>query len=61
MALWSTQPVTEMSTRNIPGGKGQPERKAANLTVIYESIVYKMWEPRLLTALWAVLHGLLHG
>jgi hypothetical protein len=22
MALWSTQPLTEMSTRNIPGGKG---------------------------------------
>jgi hypothetical protein len=22
MALWSTQSLTEMSTRNIPGGKG---------------------------------------
>jgi hypothetical protein len=21
MALWSTQPLTEMSTRNLPGGK----------------------------------------
>jgi len=22
MALWSTQPLVKMSTRNIPGGKG---------------------------------------
>jgi hypothetical protein len=33
MALGSTQPVTEMSTRNIPGGKGRPARKAYNLTI----------------------------
>jgi hypothetical protein len=24
MALGSTQPLTEMSTKNLPGGKGQP-------------------------------------
>jgi hypothetical protein len=24
MALRSTQPLTEMSTRNLPGGKGRP-------------------------------------
>jgi hypothetical protein len=36
MALVSTQPLTEMSTRNLPGGKGLPERKADNLTTIYE-------------------------
>jgi hypothetical protein len=24
MALWSTQSLTEMSTRNLPGGKGRP-------------------------------------
>jgi hypothetical protein len=53
MALWSTQPLTEMSTRNLPGGKGRPARKADNLTAICESIVYKMWEPRRLTTLWA--------
>jgi hypothetical protein len=35
----STQPLTEMSTRNLPGGKGQPARKADNLTAIYEPIV----------------------
>jgi hypothetical protein len=39
MALVSTQPLTEMSTRNVSGGKGRPERKADNLTAIWESIV----------------------
>jgi hypothetical protein len=39
MALGSTQRLTEMSTRNIPGGKGRPGRKADNLTVICEPIV----------------------
>jgi hypothetical protein len=39
MALGSTQPLTEMSTRNLPGGKGQPARKADNLTIICEPIV----------------------
>jgi hypothetical protein len=28
MALGSTQPLTEMSTRNLPGGKGRPALKA---------------------------------
>jgi hypothetical protein len=53
MALGSTQPLTEMSTRNIPGGEGRPARKAENLTAICEPTVYKMWEPRRLTTLWA--------
>jgi hypothetical protein len=53
MVLGSTQPLTEMSTRNLPGGKGRPARKADNLTAICEPTVYKMWEPRRLTALWA--------
>jgi hypothetical protein len=39
MALGSTQPVTEMSTRNLPGGKGRPARKADNLTAICEPFV----------------------
>jgi hypothetical protein len=29
MALGSTQPLTEMSTKNLPGGKGRPARRAA--------------------------------
>jgi hypothetical protein len=39
MAVGSTQPLTEMSTRNILGGKGRPARKADNLTANYEPIV----------------------
>jgi hypothetical protein len=34
MALGSTQPLTEMSNTNLPGGKGQPARGADNLTAI---------------------------
>jgi hypothetical protein len=36
IALGSTQPLTEMSTRNLPGGKKRPARKADNLAAIYE-------------------------
>jgi hypothetical protein len=39
MALGSTQPLTEMSTRNFPGGKKRPARRANNLTAICEPIV----------------------
>jgi hypothetical protein len=39
MALGSTQPVTEMNTRNLPGGKERPARKADNLFTICEPIV----------------------
>jgi hypothetical protein len=41
MALRSTQPLTEMSTRKIPGGKGRPTRKADSLTAICEQISKK--------------------
>jgi hypothetical protein len=41
MALGSAQPLTEMSTRNLPGGKGRPENKANNLTAICEPIVWR--------------------
>jgi hypothetical protein len=53
MAVGSTQPLTQISTRNISGGKGRPARKADNLTAICEPIVYKMWEPQHLRTLWA--------
>jgi hypothetical protein len=39
MALGSAQPLTEMSIRNLPGGKGMPARKADNLTAICEQII----------------------
>jgi hypothetical protein len=49
MAMGSTQPLTEMSTRNLPRGKGRPAREADKLTAICEPTVQKMWEPRRLT------------
>jgi hypothetical protein len=39
VALGATQPLTEMSTRKLPGGKGRLARKADNLTAICEPIV----------------------
>jgi hypothetical protein len=36
MTLGSTQRLTEMSTRNLPGGKKRPTRRADNLAAIYE-------------------------
>jgi hypothetical protein len=41
MALVSTQPLKEMSTRNLHGGKGRPERKTNNFTAFCEPIVYR--------------------
>jgi hypothetical protein len=55
MALGSTQPVTEMSTRHLPGDKVQPAARGAdNLTIICELIVWKMWEPRSYEPSWPV-------
>jgi hypothetical protein len=55
MNLGPSQPLTEMSTRNLPGGKGRPARKADNLTAICEPIIKKMWEPRRVTTPWAFM------
>jgi hypothetical protein len=44
MILGSTQPLTEMSTRNLSGNKGRPAHMA-DLTVICEPIDKNMWEP----------------
>jgi hypothetical protein len=41
MALGVSQPLTEMSTRNLPGGKNRPARKADNLAAIYKPNVWK--------------------
>jgi hypothetical protein len=46
MALGLTEPPTEISIRNLSGGKMQPKCNANNLTDIYESIFYKMRDPR---------------
>jgi hypothetical protein len=34
MAQGSTQPLTKMCTRNLPGGKKRPARRADNLSAI---------------------------
>jgi hypothetical protein len=52
MVLGSTQPITEMSTTNLPGGKGQPTSNA-DVIAICEPIVWKIWESRRLTPIWA--------
>jgi hypothetical protein len=39
MAMESTQPLTEMSTGSLPGGKGRPAGKTDNLTAICEPIL----------------------
>jgi hypothetical protein len=36
VALGLTQPLTKMSTRNLPGGKKRPARRADNLATIFE-------------------------
>jgi hypothetical protein len=39
MIMGSTQPLTEMSTRNLLEEKKRPARKVDNLTAICEQIV----------------------
>jgi hypothetical protein len=53
MALGSTHPLIEMSSRNLIGSKGRPAHKAESLTTTREPIVWKMRELRRLTTLWA--------
>jgi hypothetical protein len=35
----STQPLTEICVRHLPGGKGWQTRKACNFTIVEEQIV----------------------
>jgi hypothetical protein len=39
MTLGPSQPLTEMSTRNLPAGRGRSARKPGNLAAICEPIV----------------------
>jgi hypothetical protein len=39
MTLGLTQPLTEISSRNLSGGKTQPAHKVENLAAISEPIV----------------------
>jgi hypothetical protein len=45
MAPGSTQSLTEMSTRNLPGSNGRTACKADNTATICQPISYKIWEP----------------
>jgi hypothetical protein len=36
MVLGSNQPLREMSTRNLSGSKGRPDRRTDNLAAMYE-------------------------
>jgi hypothetical protein len=52
MALGSTQPLTEMSTTNLPGGKKRPGRGADNLAAVYEQNVSTSRNPNGLNGLY---------
>jgi hypothetical protein len=52
-ALWSTQSLAELSTSHLPGHKALSVHKPDNPTAIFELTIWKMWEARFLTTLWA--------
>jgi hypothetical protein len=52
MAVGLTEPLSEMSTRNIPVGKARSARKGDSLTAICEPIVPQMLDHPRLTILW---------
>jgi hypothetical protein len=52
-ALGSTQLLTEMSTRNLLGGKGRPAHKADDFTAVCGKAIQKMWEPQHFITPWA--------
>jgi hypothetical protein len=60
IALWSTQPLAEMRTRNFTGCKGRPASKADNLTAICEPICLENLEASM-THNPMGPHGLLKG
>jgi hypothetical protein len=60
VALGSTQPLTEMSTRNLPGGKGRSAHKADNLTAICVSRLSRKCGSHDVSQPYG-LHGLLEG
>jgi hypothetical protein len=45
MALGSTQPLIEMSTRNLPGGKGRSARKVDKFNAICEPTLVNAGAP----------------
>jgi hypothetical protein len=59
MTLGSTQPLTEMSTRNLPGGKGRPARKADIIAICGQFVQKNVGASTPLNFM--SLHGLLQG
>jgi hypothetical protein len=59
MALGLIQPLAEMSTRNLPGGKGRPAHKADNLTAIWAHYLENVGASTSHNPMG--LHGLLQG
>jgi hypothetical protein len=59
MALRSTQPLTEMSTRNLSGGKGRTARKADILIAVWTDCLQNMGTSKSHNPMG--LHGLLQG
>jgi hypothetical protein len=53
MALGSTQPLIQMSTRNLPGVKGGRRVGLSTSPSFVSRLSGNMWEPRRLTTLWA--------
>jgi hypothetical protein len=45
MALGSTQLLTEISTKNLPGDEMRSELKVVIPITIFARIVYNIWEP----------------
>jgi hypothetical protein len=52
MALDFAQPLTAISTRNRPGSRERPARKADSLTAMCDPLVDKIWERLRSTTLW---------
>jgi hypothetical protein len=52
MAQDFAQTLTAMSTRNLPGSRERPARKADNLTTMCDPLVSKIWERLRSTTLW---------
>jgi hypothetical protein len=53
MALGSTKPLTEISTRNLPGVKGGRRVRLTTPSPSVRRLCSKIWERRRLTNLWA--------